>query len=150
MNRIVRLILAAGAAVVLCAVAAGGVQAGPGGTGESGNSAAALACQNDGWQNLVTSTGQSFTNQGECVAYAAGGGTLQPKLTLQGQWERTCVGGGGRVDTSNPSVQWWCIEPDLGLSQATYDALAQICLNADGTPDASSATAPYKSIFCNF
>jgi hypothetical protein len=46
-----------------------------------GNSAAAHACQNGGWQNVVTSTGATFANQDECVAYAAHGGALAPKPT---------------------------------------------------------------------
>jgi hypothetical protein len=44
-----------------------------------GNSAAAHACQNGGWQDLVTSDGATFANQDECVAYAAHGGVLAPK-----------------------------------------------------------------------
>jgi hypothetical protein len=47
-----------------------------------GNSAAAHACQNGGWQDLVTSDGQVFASQDECVAYAAHGGVLAPKPTL--------------------------------------------------------------------
>jgi hypothetical protein len=46
-----------------------------------GNSAAAHACQNGGWQNLVTSTGATFASEDECVAYAAHGGVLAPKPT---------------------------------------------------------------------
>ena len=41
-----------------------------------GNSPNAKACQKGGWQDLVTSTGRRFANQGECVSYAAKGGTL--------------------------------------------------------------------------
>jgi hypothetical protein len=46
-----------------------------------GNSAAAHACQDGGWQNLVTSTGATFANQDDCVAYAGHGGVLAPKPT---------------------------------------------------------------------
>jgi hypothetical protein len=33
-------------------------------------------CKNGGWQNLTTSTGAPFANQGDCVSYAAHGGEL--------------------------------------------------------------------------
>lgn len=47
-------------------------------TAGGGNSAAAHACQKGGWKNLVRSDGTPFKNQGECVSYAAQGGTLYP------------------------------------------------------------------------
>jgi hypothetical protein len=39
-------------------------------------------CKNDGWQNLRTSTGAPFRNQGDCVSYAVHGGVLYPKASL--------------------------------------------------------------------
>jgi hypothetical protein len=39
-------------------------------------------CKNGGWQNLTTSTGAPFANQGDCVAYAATGGVLYPTPSL--------------------------------------------------------------------
>jgi hypothetical protein len=44
--------------------------------GAAGNSANANACQKGGWQDWVREDGTAFTNQGECVSYAAQGGTL--------------------------------------------------------------------------
>jgi hypothetical protein len=39
-------------------------------------------CKNGGWQNLTTSTGAPFANQGDCVSYAVRGGVLYPKASL--------------------------------------------------------------------
>ena len=44
-----------------------------------GNSDAAKACQKGGWQELVREDGTAFKNAGDCVSYAAQGGTLEPK-----------------------------------------------------------------------
>jgi uncharacterized surface anchored protein len=44
----------------------------------NGNSNAAKACQHRGWQVLQGADGERFKNQGQCVRYAARGGTLEP------------------------------------------------------------------------
>jgi hypothetical protein len=44
-----------------------------------GNSDAAKACQQGGWQTLVRQDGTGFKNTGDCVSYAAQGGGLVPK-----------------------------------------------------------------------
>ena len=46
-----------------------------------GNSDAANACKQDGWQNLVRQDGTGFKNQGDCVSYAVKGGVLKAKPT---------------------------------------------------------------------
>lgn len=46
--------------------------------GDSGNSDAAHLCQQGGWQNVMGSDGTLFRNQGDCVSFAAQGGTLVP------------------------------------------------------------------------
>lgn len=51
-------------------------------SGGGGNSPNAKACQKNGWQSLVTSTGASFSSEEECVAYAAMGGTLYRSQTI--------------------------------------------------------------------
>jgi hypothetical protein len=43
-----------------------------------GNSAAAQACRNNGYLNFQRPDGTLFRNVGECVAFVANGGTLQP------------------------------------------------------------------------
>jgi hypothetical protein len=61
-------VAAATAAIVVPLAAAGG-----------GNSGNAQACQQSGWQNLARQDGTAFTNTGDCVSYAAHGGTLVTK-----------------------------------------------------------------------
>jgi hypothetical protein len=41
-----------------------------------GNSAQAKSCQKGGWTEWVRADQTPFTNQGNCVSYAAQGGTL--------------------------------------------------------------------------
>lgn len=52
------------------------VGAKPGNNGGPGNSGAAQQCKQGGWQSLVREDGSGFANQGDCVSYAAQGGTL--------------------------------------------------------------------------
>jgi hypothetical protein len=52
-----------------------GIATPAGATANSGNSANAKACQNNGWQTLYRSDGTAFKNQGDCVSYAARGNT---------------------------------------------------------------------------
>jgi hypothetical protein len=46
-----------------------------------GNADAAHQCQRGGFQNLFRTDGTGFTNAGDCVRYAAQGGTLARRLT---------------------------------------------------------------------
>src|SRR4051794_23095755 len=72
MKRIIfGLIVAAVSAAILVPLAVAG-----------GNSDNAKACQQGGWQGFVrTEEGRGFSNQDECVSYAAHGGTLKQKPT---------------------------------------------------------------------
>jgi hypothetical protein len=66
-------------AIVVLGVAVGAQAA----WASNGNALAAKRCQKNGWQALQTSSGGSFTNQSECVSYAASGGSLfAPTLTI--------------------------------------------------------------------
>jgi hypothetical protein len=47
----------------------------------NGNSGAAYACQQNGWQDLVRQDGTGFKNTGDCGSYAAQGGVLKAKPT---------------------------------------------------------------------
>jgi hypothetical protein len=67
------LLVLACAALALCAPSL--AAAGPSG-GDS--SSAALACQQGGFVNFVRSDGSTFGDTGDCVSYAALGGTLVP------------------------------------------------------------------------
>jgi len=77
-----------------------------------GNSAAAQLCQDGGYQELVRTDGTGFRNVGECVSYAAHGGTF----------------GGGHVCPGIPVpggvISWW---PGEGNAQ-------DIVGHYDGTP----------------
>ncbi|HJQ19131.1 MAG TPA: hypothetical protein VJ867_02210 [Gemmatimonadaceae bacterium] len=46
-----------------------------------GNSAAAHACQQNGFQDVFRSNGTPFANTGECVSYAAHGGVFVTRVT---------------------------------------------------------------------
>ena len=111
-----------------------------------GNSANAKLCQQGGWQSLVTQTGQGFANAGECVSYAAQGGTLSPKLTPLQRWEAICTGAGGTVGIT--TGQWVC--DGAFFVQATADALAGPCAEAGGNPVEFGPPEPIYRIECNF
>src|SRR5579884_490779 len=66
--------------VVLCFVLVGTVGTQFPAIGHAqGNSDAAPACQQGGYQNLQGTDGTTFKNTGQCVSYVAHGGTLEPR-----------------------------------------------------------------------
>jgi len=72
MKRIIfGLIVAAVSAAILVPLAVAG----------GGNSANAKLCQQGGWQSLARQDSTGFSNQDECVSYAAHGGLLKSKPT---------------------------------------------------------------------
>jgi hypothetical protein len=71
-----RLIRLVSLASLLVAISAGTVLAG------GGNSAAAHACQQGGYLGLVGSNGETFRNTGECVSFAAHGGTFATGIVV--------------------------------------------------------------------
>lgn len=74
-----RLLAAAALALSLGALAAPAAVAA---TPDPGNSGSAHACQHGGWQSLRGSDGTTFKNQGQCVSYAARGGTFAAPATV--------------------------------------------------------------------
>jgi hypothetical protein len=72
-----------------------------------GSSDAAKACQKGGWQNWTREDGSPFTNTGDCVSYAARGGTLtraaqsQPPPTTKAQLDCEAA---GSVFSTDPST----------------------------------------------
>ena len=87
-------------------------------TAGGGNSDAAKACQKGGWQNLVREDGSVFKNTGDCVSYAAQGGTLKPKST--------CVAGSENfsddVSLSQPTTfSGGTIDTAYGIAGGIYD-----------------------------
>lgn len=125
--RAVALASALAAALVLVGATAAGAE-------DGGNSANAHLCQEGGWQDLTTADREGFANPGECVAYAAQGGTLQPKLTPLQQFQALCEEGGGRFVTYDRYgfVIWECDFRGPDPSLDTQAALAAICGEAGG------------------
>jgi hypothetical protein len=75
--------LATAVLVVLCACDASVTTTGPLAAGRAsldkgGNSDAAHLCHQDGWTSLQRADGTLFSNVGDCVSYAAQGGTPTP------------------------------------------------------------------------
>jgi hypothetical protein len=131
--------------IALSATVVSGAAAKSGG----GNSLNAKLCQKNGWEQLVTSTGASFTSEGQCTSYAAGGGTLYTANAFhESQWQATCQGAGGTFSTDTNT--WGCTGFD-SYDQPTYDALAPICTAAGGSPS-GEALGPgvYVLITCGF
>ena len=60
---------------------------------EPGNSLNAKACQQGGWENVVRADQSAFSDQGDCVSYAARGGVLTAPTT--DAWEAACIQAGG-------------------------------------------------------
>ena len=119
-----------GVALSACALAIGG---GTGSALADGNSENAKLCQQGGFEGFVTSTGQGFANEGECVSYVARGGTLSAEPTLRERWEAVCRDAGGLADTND--VSWACFEHGTTMfSEALYGELGSICTEAGGTP----------------
>jgi hypothetical protein len=84
--------------LVLCAALA--LSVGIGTAAAGGNSDAAHACQQGGWQNLVRQDGTGFKNTGDCVSYAAQGGVLKAKSTCTTGSENFA----GNAENSQPNT----------------------------------------------
>jgi hypothetical protein len=99
--------------------------------GSAGRDPARL-CQRGGWRTLQTSAGRSFRNQGQCVRYAAHGGSLgsAPPGDDEALWQMVCQDGGGSF-TASPGL-WDCSAPFPGLSEKVYEFLSGTCSAAGG------------------
>lgn len=107
-----------------------------------GNSAAAKPCQKGGWQDLATSTGESFATAGECVSYAAQGGTFR---TRPASFADACAANGGLFIDIDGDV-WSCIAPTSEPFVDTAEQqLAERCAAAGGsfTEDPSGGGEPW-------
>ena len=99
---------------------------------DDGNSENAKLCQQDGWQDLVSADGTRFANQGDCVSYAAQGGT--PMSAAQ-QWCQS-IGGTYSIDPATAgfipvigmTVLWTC----NGVHVADYSTFVLVCLDSGG------------------
>ncbi len=135
-----------GVALSACALAIGASAAA---AVADGNSENAKLCQQGGFEAFVTSTGQGFANQGECVSYAAQGGTLSASPTLRERWEAICRDAGGQADTND--VSWACHPQGVSMfSEAVYNEMASICTEAGGTTEPAAYSPNPIFIHCNF
>jgi len=93
-----------------------------------GNSLNAEACQKGGWETLVRPDQSAFSDQGDCVSYAAKGGVLTAPAT--NVWEAACIQAGGTFSivihpAPRPGYAYRCspVEYDFAMG-----ALGSICL----------------------
>ena len=105
-----------------------------------GNSANAKLCQQNGWMSLLRSDGTSFSNTGDCVSYAAQGGTLHPVFTftagLNGTSQNPPVASGG---TGTVTVTWNTLTNEMtvdasfsGLTTGTIASHIHCCVAPPG------------------
>ena len=95
---------------------------------------AAKACQQGGWKHLYRTDGTGFKNQGDCVSYAAHGGTLTTTTTTQSQAD--CQAFGGTFATGTAPVLWTCdgwVNTGLTDFEAKNATLLNDCLADGGT-----------------
>ena len=88
-----------------------------------GNSNAAHLCQHGGWKHLVRADGTPFKNTGQCVSYAAHGGT--PKTLAQ----LLCESVGGVFAPGSGNTLWYCTY----TAGAAFGPLADRCFDDGGT-----------------
>jgi hypothetical protein len=95
--------------LVVCAAAAIAVGVAPALADAGGNSEAALLCQQGGWQDLVREDQTRFENVGDCVDYAARGGTLVASVrpTFRAA-QLLCESIGGVFATGSRGIAWTC------------------------------------------
>jgi len=95
--------------LVVCAAVAIAVGVAPALADAGGNSEAALLCQQGGWQDLVREDQTRFENAGDCVDYAARGGTLVASVrpTFQAA-QLLCESIGGVFAPGSRGTAWTC------------------------------------------
>ena len=91
-----------------------------------GNSAAAQACKNGGWRTLTNADGQPFQNQGDCVNYAARGGTI-----FSSNFVNACHSFLGYVEANGATQTCWMLPDEF----AGTDYVAKICTESGGVVD---------------
>jgi hypothetical protein len=133
---------------VLVALTVGALVVGVSAAAAADNSANAKLCQKGGWRDLVTSTGAGFASEGDCVSYAAYGGTpLTRYQYLQSQYQAICEERG--LFFLNGEDGWGCRSSVGALTQDSYDALSTPCQEAGGTPRGSASHGEYLVIDCD-
>lgn len=102
-----------------------------------GNSPAAHACQDGGFVNLVRSDGSTFANVGDCVSYAARGGTFIP-VTLNASFSPCCDGQNTIVTVTGSGLEPGSIVTDTYINDSgTQVGPAPVPVNPTVAPDGS-------------
>jgi hypothetical protein len=103
------------------------VGAGPAGAAVGGNNDTANLCQKGGWKTLVSQTGRTFVNQGDCVNDGAQGRGVQPAPI---EPRTVCLNlPNGQYTAANQVLQFectWDTPPD------TSPELEQLCGQGEG------------------
>jgi hypothetical protein len=142
MGRLKWLLLAGALALVVAAIAAGPALAKGG-----GNSANAKLCQNGGWQSLFTATGGTFADQGECVSYAAQGGTIVTEPP--NAWRAACEANGGtfsQVPFGASGVEYICTPVSHDVFSASLNV---ICVGYPDFLQSGWALGPPPNAICD-
>ncbi len=111
--------------------------------GPPGNSGAAQKCQAGGWQTWKRSDGTGFSNVGQCVSYAAQGGTLSLPCTA-GSWSTagvtpcTPASAGYYVSTAGATSQTQC---SAGTYQPSTSQTSCLAADAGHYVDSTGATS---------
>jgi hypothetical protein len=71
---------------------------------DGGNSENAKLCQKAGWQSVFRSDGTPFSGQGDCVSYAAQGGTLTTTTFTKSKLDCEALGGTFSTDPASNHV----------------------------------------------
>lgn len=123
--------------LALLGLSAGGAVAS---ASSGGNSANAKLCQKGGWTTLARSEDSSaFANQGDCVSYAAHGGTLVTK----GRSQLYCESLAGVFSTDPASsvrttpwdgeqFAWSCLGAQIGIGIQAFNWFTGFQLNCVG------------------
>lgn len=102
-----------------------------------GNAPAAHACQDGGFVNLVRSDGSTFANVGDCVSYAARGGTFVP-VTLNASFSPCCDGLNTIVTVTGSGLEPGSIVTDTYINgSGTQVGPAPVPVNPTVAPDGS-------------
>jgi hypothetical protein len=122
--------------------------ASPAGAASGGNSANSHACENDGWRHFIRADGTPFANQGDCVSYAAQGGTL----TVPSRVECAALGGtfvAGTGGTGSGTTLWECNNVTSPLPEGVqFDALFASCVADGGSRLEATEASPPESYLC--
>ena len=127
--------------VLLLIISCASLTLGPAVAGPNGNSENAQACQKGGYETLFRADGTGFSNTGECVSYAARGGTFQAPVVAVLEWIFVPDGTGFDAVLHGEGLLY---PSDVAVSIVIDDDFRQYTVPVlpDGTPQFFSADVP--------